>query len=93
VRDTTNGTWNNGSLRCYNNNAGAALCTHQQLRRACAFASFAITPGAWLADRFADDTVLITNNNGDCNNFDGNAGGLTDNSSAGQYCCLEWMKY
>jgi hypothetical protein len=81
-------TWLGATDLC-NNNAGALLCTYQQMRRAC-LSSVSLVADSWLADRMGDDAALIVNSS-DCSNFDGVASSLFVHSAA--YCCLEWMKY
>jgi hypothetical protein len=90
-RDTFANNWNSGQNYCYLLFSGASLCTHEQLRRACNNGSLGtmVVP-SWLADRGPDDQAMIANI-ADCANFDGYQ--LTTTNSAGQYCCLEWMKY
>jgi hypothetical protein len=84
--------WNTSSNHCHDFYAGAHLCSHEELRRACTYGSPAMTPiiNSWIADRPADDQALFVNI-ADCNNFDGV--GAVATGMSGKYCCQEWMKY
>jgi hypothetical protein len=82
--------WFGASDLC-NTNAGARLCTYQQMRRACASGKVTLVVGSWLADRMGDDAALFVNL-ADCTNFDGVVNALPGTQPAA-YCCLEWMRY
>jgi len=91
VRDTYEQTWNTAQGSCNNVYAGASICTHQQIRRACQQAGLALVADSWLADRIADNVALYVNQTY-CDDFDGESDVLSTERS-GVYCCLEWMKY
>jgi hypothetical protein len=91
LREVFTTTWVGAQDRCNNVWSGGQLCTYSQMRRICANGGPAPIGGAWLADRVADDTAVITNG-GNCNNFDGTSGAL-DQTQGAMYCCIEWMKY
>jgi hypothetical protein len=86
--------WDAANDLCYNQHAGASLCTHQQLRHACNYGPpvfFIVNAvGSWLADRTSDNTALYVNKP-DCDDFDDTA----DANGGTHYplCCLEWMNY
>ena len=91
ARDVFTNNWNSGQGYCYSLYSGASLCTHDQVRRACNNGGMAAPViNTWLGNRTADDEALVVNI-ANCDNFDGAA--TVTNTQAGQYCCLEWMKY
>ncbi len=82
-RLATSGDWSDAVRNCWTT-TGSDLCTMSQLRIA---TSQGLTPvvNYYLADRFADDSVLVTNGTG-LENFDGTSG--TTVVRTGGYCCL-----
>jgi hypothetical protein len=90
LNDAFTNDWNAGQGYCNTLFSGASLCTHQQMRRACNNGGYGLTSGRWLADRTADDQVLVVNGTS-CANFDGTVAPTA--TQGGQYCCLEWMSY
>jgi hypothetical protein len=85
--ESFNNNWNLKSNDCINFYQGAQMCTHQQVRRACAL-GMPVLANKWLADLSSDDAHFRTNGTG-CDNFDGTAG---RGSSYGVYCCLEFQR-
>lgn len=90
IRDTYPQIWNEGQNYCYQIYAGASLCRHEQIRRACSNGGAVLTAGSWLADRSADGQAFFVNLS-NCNDFDGVSPVAA--ALSGAYCCLEWMKY
>jgi len=91
ARDTYEQTWNTAQDSCNTVYAGASICTHQQVRRACHQVGLALIADSWLADRINDNYALYVNQTY-CDDFDGISEVLTTERN-GVYCCLEWMKY
>jgi hypothetical protein len=87
-----------------NNNAGAQLCTYQQMLHYCisnlpspnptntTVPTVPLITNTWFGERSGDSGAEWVNIN-DCQDFDGVANGGSTTTISGAYCCLEWPKY